>query len=198
MAMKSPSVRLIARAVLARESMSICLARPRASSRLIKLKRNGAMKSSNVIKTAVVLGAMLATGATWAAGDSATAKEAEAMVKKGVAYIKAHGKDKGYAEIINKDNKDFHDRDLYLAVHRLDGTAVAHGTNEKMVGKNFMEMKDIDGKEYIKERTDLGKTKTSFWTDYKFVNPVSKKIEPKTAYCERLDDTVVCGGIYKK
>jgi len=27
---------------------------------------------------------------------------------------------------------------------------------------------------------------------------VSKKIEPKTAYCERLDDTVVCGGIYKK
>ena len=156
------------------------------------------MKSKKIIQLAVVLGAMLATGATWAAGDSATAKEAEAMVKKGVAYIKAHGKDKAYAEIINKDNKDFHDRDLYLAVHRLDGTAVAHGTNEKMVGKNFMEMKDIDGKEYIKERVDLGKTKTSFWTDYKFVNPVSKKIEPKTAYCERLDDTVVCGGIYKK
>ena len=156
------------------------------------------MKSKNVIKLAVVLGAMLATGATWATGDSATAKEAEAMVKKGVAYIKAHGKDKGYAEIINKDNKDFHDRDLYLAVHRLDGTAVAHGTNEKMVGKNFMDMKDIDGKEYIKERMDLGKTKPSFWTDYKFVNPVSKKIEPKTAYCEKLDDTVVCGGIYKK
>jgi signal transduction histidine kinase len=67
-----------------------------------------------------------------------------------------------------------------------------------MVGKNFIEMKDIDGKEYIKERVDFGKTKTSFWTDYKFNNPVSKKIEPKTAYCERLDDTVVCGGIYKK
>jgi cytochrome c len=26
---------------------------------------------------------------------------------------------------------------------------------------------------------------------------VSKKIEPKQMYCERLDDTVVCGGIYK-
>lgn len=156
------------------------------------------MKNKNAIKMAAVLAALLAAGATWAAADSATAKEAEAMVKKGVAYIKAHGKDKGYAEIINKDNKDFHDRDLYLAVHKLDGTAVAHGTNEKMVGKNFMEMKDIDGKEYIKERVDLAKTKPSFWTDYKFVNPVSKKIEPKTAYCERLDDTVVCGGIYKK
>jgi cytochrome c len=159
------------------------------------------MSRYNAMKMAVVLGTMLAAGATWATtapGESATAKEAEAMVKKGVAYIKANGKEKGYAAITNRDSKEFHDRDLYLAVHRLDGTAVAHGTNEKMVGKNFMEMKDIDGKEYIKERTDWGKTKTSFWTDYKFNNPVTKKIEPKTAYCERLDDTVVCGGIYKK
>ena len=154
----------------------------------------------NTIKTAAILAALLATaGATWAADAvPATAKEAEAMVKKGVAYIKANGKEKGYAAIIDRDNKDFHDRDLYLAVHTLDGTAVAHGVNEKMVGKNFIEMKDIDGKEYIKERVELGKTKASFYTDYKFPNPLTKKIEAKTAYCERLDDTVVCGGVYKK
>ena len=24
----------------------------------------------------------------------------------------------------------------------------------------------------------------SFWQDYKFVNPVSKKVEPKEMYCE--------------
>ena len=48
----------------------------RAGSRFINLKRNRAMKSKNVIKMAVVLGTVLATGATWAAGDSATAKEA--------------------------------------------------------------------------------------------------------------------------
>ena len=121
--------------------------------------------SKQAIKMAVVLGAVLVAGASWAAdapaAAAATAKEAEAMVKKGVAYIKANGKDKGYAAITDKDNKDFHDRDLYLAVHTLDGTAVAHGVNEKMVGKNFIEMKDIDGKEYIKERVDFGKTKTS-------------------------------------
>lgn len=149
-------------------------------------------------KMAVALAVLLAGGSTWAADEAATAKEAEAMVKKGVAYIKANGKEKGYAAITNRDNKEFHDRDLYLAVHRMDGTAVAHGTNEKMVGKNFMDMKDIDGKEYIKERVDFARTKASFWTDYKFNNPLSKKIEPKTAYCERLDDTIVCGGIYKK
>jgi len=147
---------------------------------------------------AVALATVLGAGAARAADEAATAKEAETMVKKGVAYIKANGKDKGFAEITRRDSKEFHDRDLYLAVHKLDGTCVAHGTNEKMVGKNFIDMRDIDGKEYIKERVDFGKSKANFWTDYKFVNPLSKKIEPKTAYCERLDDYVVCGGIYKK
>ena len=37
----------------------------------------------------------------------------------------------------------------------------------------------------------------SFWQDYKFMNPVSKKIEPKQTYCERLEQTAVCAGIYK-
>ena len=58
-------------------------------------------------------------------------------------------------------------------------------------------VKDIDGKEYMRERLDIAKTKSSFWQDFKFVNPVNKKIEPKQMYCEKLDDTVVCGGIYK-
>jgi cytochrome c len=156
------------------------------------------MNSKFAVNIAIALSGVLAGAALAADTVPATDKEAIAMVKKGVAFIKANGKEKGYAAITDKENKEFHDRDLYLAVHKLDGTAVAHGTNEKMVGKNFMEMKDIDGKEYIRERVEFGKTKTSFWTDYKFNNPVSKKIEPKTAYCERLDDTVVCGGIYKK
>ena len=156
------------------------------------------MQFKQISTVAAVLATVMATGAAWASEDAATAKEAEAMVKKGVAFIKANGKDKGFAEITRRDSKDFHDRDLYLAVHKIDGTCVAHGTNEKMVGKNFIDMKDIDGKEYIKERVDFAKAKGTFYTDYKFVNPVSKKIEPKTAYCERLDDYVVCGGIYKK
>jgi cytochrome c len=134
-------------------------------------------------------------GATWAA-EGASAKEAEAMVKKAVAFIKANGKDKGYAEITNKKGQ-FVDRDLYLGVYRLDGTMMAHGANEKMVGRNLIDMKDVDGKEYVRERMELAKSKPTFWQDYKFTNPLSKKIEPKTAFCERVEDSVICGGIYK-
>jgi signal transduction histidine kinase len=86
---------------------------------------------------------------------------------------------------------------LYLTVYGLDGTVRAHGANEKMIGKNLIDLKDIDGTPFVKERMDLAKTKGTFWQDYKFTNPTTKKIEPKSMYCEKLDDSVVCGGIYK-
>lgn len=154
------------------------------------------MKRIHAMKLILVMSAALATGAAWAA-EKVTSKEAEAMVKKGVAYIKANGKEKGYVEITSKQSQ-FTDRDLYLVVYRLDGTPLAHGANEKMVGKNLIDLKDVDGKEFVRERVEMAKTKSSFWQDYKFTNPVSRKVEAKTMYCERLDDTAVCGGIYKQ
>ena len=130
------------------------------------------------------------------ADEGATAAEATAMVKKGVAFIKAQGKDKGYAEISSKTSQ-FKDRDLYLVVYGLDGTVRAHGANEKMIGKNLIELKDVDGKAFVKERVELAASKGTFWQDYKFTNPTNKKIEPKSMYCEKLEDAAVCGGIYK-
>lgn len=144
--------------------------------------------------TACVMAGLLAQPAF--AQTQATAAEATAMVKKGVAFIKANGKEKGYAEM-SKKGSQFSDRDLYLVVYGLDGMVYAHGANEKMIGKNLIGLRDIDGKEFVKERVEMAKTKNSFWQDYKFTNPVDKKIEPKSMYCEKLEETVVCGGIYK-
>jgi len=146
-----------------------------------------------VVSCAAVLAV---AGTALAKSDKATKEEAVAMVKKGIAFINANGKDKGYAAITGKDSQ-FRDRDLYLVVYGLDGVVRAHGQNPKMVNKNLIALKDIDGKEFVKERVELGKANASFWQDYKFTNPVTKKIQPKQMYCERLDDTVVCGGIYK-
>jgi len=146
------------------------------------------------IVAALVAGAF-AVGVAANEGN-ATAPEATAMVKKGIVFIKANGKEKGYTEISNKAGQ-FNDRDLYLTVYGMDGVVRAHGANEKMIGKNLIDLKDVDGKPFVKERLELAQTKGTFWQDYKFTNPVSKKIEPKSMYCEKLDDAVVCGGIYK-
>ena len=143
--------------------------------------------------------ALLATatlGSAQAAEGGATANDATAMVKKGVDYIKANGKDKAYAEITNRSGR-FRLHDLYLVVYGMDGTVYAHGANEKMVGKNLIDLKDVDGKAFVRERVELARIKPTFWQDYKFTNPESRKIEPKSMYCERLDETIVCGGVYK-
>ena len=100
------------------------------------------------------------------------------------------------ADITDKSGM-FVDRELYLTVYTPDGTALAHGANAKFVGKNMIDLRDADGKEHIRERMEMAKTKTTFWQDFKFVNPVTKKMEPKQMYCERTSDLIVCGGIYK-
>ena len=131
-----------------------------------------------------------------AAEGGATEEQAVAMVKKGVDFIKANGHEKGFAEISTKGGQ-FTPQDLYLVAYGLDGTVRAHGANSKMVGKNLIELKDVDGKAFVKERVEMAASKGTFWQDYKFTNPENKKIEPKRMYCEKLEDMAICGGIYK-
>ncbi|MBI5721855.1 MAG: cache domain-containing protein [Burkholderiales bacterium] len=145
----------------------------------------------------IAFAALAAVAAGAHASTNASKEEAVAMVKKGVAFIKAHGIEKGYAEISNKSGQ-FVDRDLYLVVYGLDGKCLAHGANAKQIGKDLLDLTDVDGKYFVKERVSLAKSKPAgFWQDYKFTNPVSKKIEPKAMYCEKLGEAAVCGGIYK-
>jgi signal transduction histidine kinase len=151
------------------------------------------MKTLHAVMLAAV--AALAT-APALASKGASKDEAVAMVTKGIAYIKAHGPEKAYAAFTDK-NPEFIDRDLYLVVYGLDGKVLAHGQNPKQVGKDLLEMTDVDGKFFVKERVAMVKAKPNgAWQEYKFTNPVSKKIEPKVMYCEKLAETAVCGGVY--
>ena len=130
------------------------------------------------------------------AAERATKDEAVAMVKKAVAFIQQQGSEKAYSEISNKKGQ-FTDRDLYIVVYRLDGHVLAHGANEKLIGTDQFAAKDPDGKEFVRERVELAKKQDSFWQNYKFPDPLTKNVEPKEMYCERLNDTAVCGGVYK-
>lgn len=131
------------------------------------------------------------------ADDFGSAKDAEAMVQKAVAHIKSSGPDTAYADFTGQ-KPEFINHDIYVVVYDLAGKCLAHGQNAKQVGKDLIEFKDADGKPFIKERIELANTKGKFWQDYKFTDPVTKKILPKSAYCEKADQAVVCAGIYKR
>jgi cytochrome c len=132
-----------------------------------------------------------------AAGDEGTKEEAVAMVKKAIEYIKANGNAKAFEEISNTKGM-FNDRDLYVVVYDMTAKCLAHGQKKSMVGKELIDFKDTDGKEYMKERVELMKKQPTAWQDYKFMNPVSKQVEPKSMYLEKFGDLIVGCGIYKK
>ena len=136
----------------------------------------------------------LATGAL--AADRATKDEAVAMVHKAGAHLKAVGKERALADFSSKSG-GFVDRDLYLMVYDMAGNNLAHGANEKLIGKNLMGIKDVDGKEPIKEFVATAKASGKGWVDYKWPNPVTKAIEAKTTYIEKFDDIVIGAGVYK-
>ena len=150
------------------------------------------MKKSLMIFAAVSL---LSSGA-YAADSFATAKEAEAMVAKAAKAVAAD-KAGTFKEITAKDKK-WVDRDLYAVVYDMSGKCLAHGQNEKQVGKDLIDLADADGKEFVKERVEFAKSKGKFWHDYKFTDPATKKVLPKSAYCEKAGDVIVCAGIYKR
>jgi signal transduction histidine kinase len=134
------------------------------------------------MKTAKLLLISMITmiGTAQAADEFATAKQAEAMVVKAVAAVKAN-RSATLAEITAKNPK-WIDRDLYPVVYDTNGTVQAHGQNDKMVGKDLIDFKDPDGKLFVRERVDLAKSKGKFWQDYKFTDPLTKKVLPKQAY----------------
>jgi hypothetical protein len=125
-----------------------------------------------------------------------TAAEAEAMVAKAVKYIKTYGREKAFAEFSNPKGK-FIDRDLYITVYDMNGVCLAHGLNQKMIGKNMLDIRDPDGIAIVKERIEAAKTQDKFWKNFKWVDPLTKKIESKTQYTERMGDILINCGIYK-
>jgi signal transduction histidine kinase len=146
----------------------------------------------------LVTGWVLVLGLNTAlAAEVGTKDEATAMVKKAVGFLKTNGADKAYAEISNPKGQ-FVDRDLYVVVYDMTGKCLAHGANPKMIGRDLIDNKDVDGKEFVKERVEMMKKQASGWQEYKFRNPTTNQIEPKAMYIERLNDVIVGCGVYLK
>jgi cytochrome c len=133
---------------------------------------------------------------SWSA-EKGTADEAIAMVKKAVGVLKASGNEKAFAEFHNPAGA-FRDRDLYIFVLNTTGENLANGANPRLAGKNTFDLKDADGKFFVRELIDTAKNKNGGWVDYRWPNPAANTIQHKSAYVEKVGDLIVGCGIYKQ
>jgi hypothetical protein len=118
------------------------------------------------------------------------------LVKNGIAFYKASGRDIALAEFSSPRGQFVKDQ-FYLFVLDLKGVMVAHGVNEKFIGKNWIDVKDSDAKSMIREIVETGRSKGYGWVEFKWYHPVTKETRPKTTYFEKIDDFIICSGFYQ-
>jgi cytochrome c len=128
---------------------------------------------------------------------AATAEQAKAFSEHAAAYIEQVGDEKAFADF-TRSAGGFVDGELYVFCCDGKGLNMAHGGNPSFVGRNMLHIKDPDGAEpnmlIVKMAFEQGRG----WVDFKWPNPVSKRIENKSAYVIRTHD-VACGvGYYKE
>ncbi|HJW73234.1 MAG TPA: cache domain-containing protein [Geothrix sp.] len=125
--------------------------------------------------------------------------KAQAMVKEGIAFMKANGKEAFLAEV-QKATGRFHVKPggtLYLFVYDQKGVVLAHGARANLLGINRWDVKGPDGVHNVQEIIKTGLKKDGGWTDMKVANPATGKVEDKTSFCLAEDGIVIGCGIYK-
>jgi cytochrome c len=147
-----------------------------------------------IILAGIMIGLLCAGGAY--AEEKGLANEAKALLSRAVTYYKANGRDKAFAQFNNPKGRFVHS-DLYIYVIDPDGNILAHGADPKLIGQSLIDREDAAGKKFIKAIIDDTKVNNKGVMDYKWMNPQTKKIEPKRTFFERIGDVIIICGYYK-
>ncbi len=143
------------------------------------------------------LAAGLGSSSSWASDpDRGSRDEAKALAVAAAAHVNKVGSEQAFKDFLAEDK--WHPKDMYVFSQTMDSVMIFHGANAKLIGKNFTEVKDANGKEFNKEMVAKAKA-GSGWVDYQWAHPMTKKIEDKTSYIVRINkpDGFVGVGIYR-
>jgi cytochrome c len=136
----------------------------------------------------------------FASGRPATAslaEQAQALVERAAAHIRAIGSAQGFADISRPDGA-FTEGELYVFCQSADGHVLANGGNPRLVGRNLAALRDAEGRLPIVEINRVGLTDGQGWVEYLWPNPQTHRVQRKITYVVRIDDQTVCGsGFYK-
>ena len=94
------------------------------------------------------------------------------------------GPEQAFKDFTDKSNPAWHKKDLYVFAYTSQGVNVAHGVNEKLVGKNLIETTDPNGKFLIRELRDTA-ARGGGWVEYDWPHPQTRKVEAKTSYVRK-------------
>ena len=133
-------------------------------------------------------------GGVATAEDRGTPKEAQALLERAVALVESEGEEKAL-EAFNDRNGGFVDRDLYVFCMGPEYKITAH-VDFGMRGVDVATLKDPDGKEIGREMIEIAKSGGGS-IEYRWVNPVTKEVEPKISFLKPAGGQFCGVGAYK-
>lgn len=117
------------------------------------------------------------------AQERGTRDEAKAMVDAAFEHIKKVGPEKAYKDFTT-DKANWIKKDLYVMVYDNKGIGLAHGANEKIVGKDMSNVRDANDVAIVPGMIALA-AKGGGWFDYDWPHPQTKKVEAKSTYARK-------------
>ena len=117
------------------------------------------------------------------AQERGTKDEAKTMSDAAFEHIKKVGAEKAYKDFTT-DKAAWVKKDLYVMVYDNKGVALAHGANEKLVGKDMTAVKDGNGVPIVTGMIGVA-AKGGGWFDYDWPDPVTKKLMAKSTYARK-------------
>lgn len=128
------------------------------------------------------------------AGEFDSKAEAVAMVKRIHEKFKKDGAEPTIKAV---STTEFQVNNLDPFISDLNGLLVA-GAQRSLIGKTIVDIKDPDGNYPIRMMIEIAKGPGSGWVNYKWLNPRTARVQPKTTYIERMGDYFAGSGIYSK
>ncbi|WP_028310081.1 cache domain-containing protein [Derxia gummosa] len=126
-----------------------------------------------------------------------TAEQAHAFLNGAYAEVERVGAAQAWREF-NDPKGEFVRNDLYVfAIGLKDARYLALGSNPKLVGKPVANLRDASGKPIVAEMISTVNSQGAGYIDYIWRNPVTNKVENKTAYVRRAGDALIGVGYYR-
>jgi cytochrome c len=149
------------------------------------------------LKMAATVAVALSFQAGAALADECAA--AQALTDKALAHYKAAGKDKAFADFMNKDNPEWVKGELYVIVSAMDGIFKVHAINPKLIDNAALPaLKDTNGVMIVQEMIRVGKESGAAggWAKYTWTHPETKKLAPKHTWVKTHDNLMFMVGCY--
>lgn len=133
----------------------------------------------------------LAAGALFAADRGSPA---EALLQRAIAHYKSVGRQQALSDFTAK-KPPFGNGDLYVVCFRHDHTVVANGGFPQNVGTPGDLLKDVHGKGVAEAGWNAASTNGGV-VRYRWINPVTHKLETKVAIFAKVGEDVCGVGVY--